>query len=792
MAGARNEINPVGVGDPYNKKVKPERTEGEKNDAELVARVRRRKCVMFEHDHDNREEALRDIKFLHVPGSQWDEHAKEARGDRPCYEFNELRVKALRVINDMRANRPQGKVRAVEDGDVSTAETREGIIRNIWAVSKGDTITDYAADYQVSGGMGAWRVDTEWNDDTSWNQTVRLLPFKNPFVVWADPAATDQLKTDANDWLISERITKKSFEERWPDRTPVSFDEDQEFDDNDDDWYDAEMVRVCEYWWKEPTRKVLAMLSDGATVEIKEQRAGDTNGVTMANGDPLPPGVKIMRRRVVKSHKIRMCIVSGNSVLEPPTDWAGKFFPFVQVFGEWRVIDGKVTWHGLTRFSKDAQRLQNSTMTAIAETVYTAPLSHFWATEKQAKGHVQKWKEAHKKLIPYLPYNPDPEAAGPPTRMGAADVPVALMEMRGISADLMKGTSGIFDASIGRQSNETSGIAITQRTRQGEIATFNYGDNMSAAVCRTWEIIDDLVGKIYTAEQSMRVLGVDGAEKYIVANRVFQKPDGSYGKENDLSKGRYDVTVTSGPSFSTQRQEAAQMYSQMGQALPQVWSVAGDLIFKSFDLPYAEQIAERMRLLLPPPIQKQLQEGAKLPPEVASAMAQAEQAMQAVQQMQGQVNDAMMKAKDEETSAKQATAELKVQQANLKAAEAKLAEDVAKFQAAQAEAALTAATAGMSDEFRQQQQDALASIQERATELFVQYAEQLAQVNAQSVASIAAKPRKRGLKLTRQGDGSFVGEVIDAPEGEEETPPPAGPPPSAPPPSGPPPEAMAA
>lgn len=773
---------------PYGSKEKQgPRTDEQRSDAELVARIRKRKCIMVDADETNRDAALDDIRFVHEPGHQWDADAKKARGDRPCYEFNELRVKVLRVINDIRANRPQGKVRAVEDGDKETADTREGLIRNIWAVSDGDSVTDYAADYQVSGGMGAWRVETVWNDDSSWEQDIRVRPFKNPFCLYGDPAATDPMKLDGADWIITEKMSKDAYEARWPDRELVQFDDDTHFDDDDNDWHGDSMVRVCEYWWKEPVERVLALLSDGSTVEIKEKRRGDTRGATQADGTPLPTHdsqgnpLVIKRRRVAKSYKIMSCIVSGSSVLDPPTEWPGKYFPFVQVYGEWRVIAGKVVWHGLPRFSKDAQRLANVTMTAIAETVMTAPQAHYWATMKQAEGHLDKWKKAHKELIPFMPYNGDPEANGVPQRMGGADVPVALMEVRGISADVMKGTTGIFDASVGAQSNETSGRAINARTRQGEVATFNYADNMAKGVRQTWIILDDLIGKIYTSERAVRILGVDGGEKYVRVNSVQMDPKtGQARKVNDLTKGKYDVTYTVGPSFSTQRQEATELYTQLGQALPAVWTVAGDLIFKSMDLPYAEQIAERMRTLLPPAIQKQIADGKQIPPEAQIAMAQVEQASKQIQELGAQAQQLMADAQKQSAEATKQSADAVKQQAavdvkiaNLRAEEAKLAAQVAEFQKTVAENAL-ALQQGTDVALKQAVQEALESIEEQAANIFAQYGEQLQATHAQAVATVASTPRRRSVRLVRQPDGGFVGELADA---NDEAPPAAAAPP---------------
>jgi hypothetical protein len=120
---------------------------------------------MMDADRENREQARWDMEFLNIPGAQWKDRKGSSiaaeRGDRPSYQFNELKVKVNRIINEMRANRPTGKVRAVEDGDTETAEVMEGLLRNIWSVNNGDHITDYCAGYQVGGGMAAWRIDTD-------------------------------------------------------------------------------------------------------------------------------------------------------------------------------------------------------------------------------------------------------------------------------------------------------------------------------------------------------------------------------------------------------------------------------------------------------------------------------------------------------------------------------------------------------------------------------------------------------------------------------------------------------
>lgn len=717
-----------------------------KSDKDLVSRVRQRYEVMAEADQENRRKALDDLKFVNVPGEQWDAWLKQERGERPCYEFNKTRVTIKRVVNDIRANRPQGKVRAVEDGDKDTAEVIEGLCRNIWNTSDGDTIFDGAAEFQVACGMGAWRVDTEYSDDSAFEQDITIKAIPNPFCLYGDPAAQDLLKRDAEDWILTEKVTKKAYAARWPKARVVEFQQ-SEFDD-DGEWEDDERVRVAEYWWKEPVEKEIWLLSDGTTLDSSE--VDPDLGRPVTEQDLLTGGLQIMRRRVVKSHKILMAIVSGDAVLEGPTEWAGREFPFVQIFGEFLVIDGKTHWFGLTRFAKDAQRSYNAARTAIAETIALAPQAKYWATPKQAAGHEKEWAEAHKKNYPYITYTPDGAAPGPPVRVGGAEVPAALIQEAQLASDEIKAVTGIFDASLGNRSNENSGIAIRNRQQQGEVATFNYRDNASKGMQRTWEIMLDLIPRVYDTERAVRILGVDGAEKYARVNTV----DANGNTLNDVTRGKFDVTVTVGPSFATQRMEAAEIYGQLAQANPMLFGVAGDLMMKAADLPYSDQIAERLKVMLPPQIAQAEGEGKPLPPEVMQAMAQADQMVQQVQAMGAAVQEASQQVKAEKSDAEKAKSEVQIAIANLKVQEANLDKQVAEFrtlvaetQAKMAEGQQTQEQAAEREKLGTDLQSALAEMQTQMAEYMQQATATLAEIMARTQTQVIVPPKPRIVRM---------------------------------------------
>jgi hypothetical protein len=242
---------------------------------------------------------------------------------------------------------------------------------------------------------------------------------------------------------------------------------------------------------------------------------------------------------------------------------------------------------------------------------------------------------------------------------------------------------------------------------------------------------------------------------------------------NDLSRGKYDVTITVGPSFSTQRQEAAEIYTAFAQANPQIMGVAGDLIFRAFDLPYADEMAERMQALLPPPVQQMIQakqkNGKQLPPEAMAAMAQAEQAMAMVQQQAQMLEEAAGQIEVEKTEVEKGKAELqkmiadlKVQEAELKAAKAELDAYIVQQQASLAEREMGVQSQAKDVQMAGQQLETQATMagQQSAVEIVEDALQKVAEMikgleqamRQQPQAPIVIQPpRVKGIKRTNGG-----------------------------------------
>jgi len=168
--------------------------------------------------------------------------------------------------------------------------------------------------------------------------------------------------------------------------------------------------------------------------------------------------------------------------------------------------------------------------------------------------------------------------------------------MAAVARDELKTTMGIFDASLGAQGNESSGRAILARQNEGEISNFVYIDNQMKALKRLGEILVDAIPAYYDAERSIRILGEDNAEKYIQINKpIIDQQTGQTIIINDLSRGKYDVTVTVGKNFDTARMELAEAAQALAGQPGPVGMLAQYMLLKSIDVPGMDEIVSAVR-----------------------------------------------------------------------------------------------------------------------------------------------------------------------------------------------------
>lgn len=589
---------------------------------DVLALARERFDQAVDAEAEIRAEAIDDLEFR--SGNQWPEDMRRARelDRRPCLTINRLPQFIRQITNDQRQNRPSMKVSPVDDrGDVETAKVIQGLLRHIEVNSNADVAYDTAFAGAVIHGFGFIRVTSDYCSDESFEQELLIKRVRNPFCVYLDPGYHEPDASDANWGFVFEDISKEIYDQKYPQSELASMEDWKSIGDNSPHWVTDKNVRVAEYFYKEFEDITLVSLSDGS----------------VGPADQLPPvlpiGVTVESTRKAKRTIVKWLKINGVEVLEE-TVWPGKFIPIVPVLGDELDIDGKKILEGVIRHAKDPQRMYNFWASSETEAIALAPRAPFIGQKGQFEGFEGQWASANTKNHAYLEYN-SKNGAPPPQRQAYEPAVQAITQARMQSADDLKATTGIYDASLGNRSNENSGIAIQRRNTQAQTNNFHYIDNLSRALRHVGRICIDAIPTIYDTARMLRTIGEEGEENIVAVNRLIE---GKGEKAHWLGVGKYDVTVSSGPSFQTKRQEAVESMLSLTQSYPKVAEVAGDLMVKNMDWPGAQEIAERLKKSLPPGLaEDDKDKNTQIPPALKAQM---DQALQMVEQLTQQLHAA--------------------------------------------------------------------------------------------------------------------------------------------------------
>ena len=583
---------------------------------DTLALMRHRYTTAIAAYSDSREDELDDLRFMAgSPDNQWQWPADvlATRGAvqgqtinaRPCLTINKLPQHVRQVTNEQRQNRPSGKVIPADDkADVAVAEIFDGMVRHIEYMSDADVAYDTACENQVTYGEGYIRILTEYCDDNTFDQDLRIGRIRNSFSVYMDPMAQDPTGADAQYVFITEDIYKKDYERMFPNAAPISTIMASGIgDQNLSQWLSEDTIRIAEYFYYK---------TEDATLNLYPGNVSYFEG-SREDKEMKRMGLKPVRSRRVERKKVMWMKTNGYEALEEQ-EWAGKWLPVVRVIGNEFEVDGQIYISGLVRNAKDAQRMYNYWTSQEAEMLALAPKAPFIGYGGQFEGYEMQWKTANTTNWPYLEVNPDvtdgmgavlplPQRAPPPLPQ------TGLIQAKMGASDDIKSTTGQYDSSLGATSNERSGRAILAREKQGDTGTYHYVDNLARAIRHVTRQLVDLIPKIYDTERIARIVGLDGEVDMVKINPMQPEPvkeirDMETGivieKIYNPSVGKYDVVVTTGPSYMTKRQEAMDAMTQLLQANPNLWSVAGDLFIKNMDWPGAQEMAERFAKTIDP------------------------------------------------------------------------------------------------------------------------------------------------------------------------------------------------
>jgi hypothetical protein len=594
-----------------------------------------------------------DLNFLSgKEGCQWDTKAftKRTNKNRPALQIDRLTQYVNQVSNDVRMNTPS--INVIPHGgaaDIETAEVYQGLIRDIEDKSGADDAYDYAVNMSIKSSIGFIRVDHRYVDNSSFDQELVIERVVNPLAVYLDPNSVTPDGSDAKCAWILEDMPISAFKEQYPDFEVSSFGDETELDDK------ADTVTVCEYFKIKEKPIMLALLRDNSVVEYEE-------------GAPLDV---VDTREGVKKVVYRYHL-SGKDVLKETT-FPGDYIPIVPVYGEEAWIDGKRHIQSLIRKAKDSQRRYNFWASTEAELLMKAPKATIIAVGGTTENYADDYKDPDNAIVlRYDQTDAKGNPAPPPQLNPGPQIPSGIVNAMGQASEDIKATLGLYDAFLGQRSNETSGVAIRERKLEGDRAVYHYGDNLVRSITQIGRVLVSAIPTIYSTPRIVNIIGKEETTDKIGINGAMIE-----GQERPffLAEGQYNVTVTTGASHATMRQEAAEFFQQIVQTQPELLQVAGDLMFKYMDFPGAQALSERIKKTIPP----QLLDEETQDPQTAALQQENEQLKQAMSTMQAELQnkqaDLNIKMMSEQNEAQDSATKNQVEMAKLRLEQEKIQKD---------------------------------------------------------------------------------------------------------------------
>ena len=539
--------------------------------AETLEKKHERVMLRFDRAYtpqqDVREKCIEATRFARVPGGQWE--GATAAGTKlddqfekyPKFEINKVATELNRIIAEYRNNRITVKFRPGDrEASEELANKLNGLFRADYEETDGGEACDNAFDDAATGGFGCFRLTSmlvNEYDPMDERQRIAIEPVYDPSrSVWFDPDAKKYDKSDALWAFCMYSLSPEKYEAEYGKTPPASLDvttiSSWEFD-----WFEPEVVYIAKYYEVRKESVDVISYKQPLTGEIATY---DSDQIEDIEDELSEAGFVEVARRSVKRRRVYVSVVDGQNFLEKPRRIPGEHIPLIPVYGKRWFIDDIERVEGHIAKARDPQRLYNLQVSMLADTAAQDPGSIPIVGMEQIRGLEKHWEARNKKRPAFLVLRELKDKAGnviaPATPAGYTQP--AVMN-QALAALLQQTSADIQEVTGGSQAMQQMPSNVAQETvnnlmNRADMASFIYLDNMAKSLKRAGEVWLSMAREVYGSEREVRVVNEDGTDDIALMNaQVVDRQTGRVVALNDLSTGRYDVTVDVGPSYTARR-----------------------------------------------------------------------------------------------------------------------------------------------------------------------------------------------------------------------------------------------
>jgi hypothetical protein len=608
------------------------------DDQQKIATMVSRVNDFFQFFEINIRSGKEDYDFLMQENQQWDPELLSARQNskQPTFQINYIYSIVTSLLGKIRQNTPEFKI--YSDVDESNAKVkidqegidiRENYLRQISYENNAPIQYQMCAENQLGRGYGALSIYLEYENEFSFKQKIKIKSIDPSWCFW-DTSDNSLCKTDSRYYGYLEQFTYEEFKENWPDsksvknkNKPSSFPSMTLSKNMDYLWQGEDYISICNYFVKESHPIILYQMNNGIgmtltqaekEIEIDRQKrkkakvaenlikktimkiSGKKQNQEFSLEKILPldfayddKGKKITRNSL--EYKIIHYVATKTEILEQ-SEWPSHLNGLIFVDGHSWWKDGQQYTKSFHKTAKDPQRIANMMMSESVGNLINSHKSQWLGTPENFNGYEHIWRD---------PSIPKGALIAKRDEMGQMPIQIQPPQISPNYAPLItqsisdiQNCMGFVNPSQKESDSEISGKAYNSRVRQSELSSFIYLDNLSEAIAQANKVMLSLMPFILDTKQSIMVRDKNNQQRIEDIN--VPTADGI---KNDMTAGKFNVEVTIGNDYQTQKSENLDQLLQLTSIIapinPPAASLMMDLIAANTNLTNTPQIVDRLR-----------------------------------------------------------------------------------------------------------------------------------------------------------------------------------------------------
>lgn len=486
---------------------------------------------------------------------------------RPQLEFNILEAYISRLLGEFSKQEPDVEVNADDEAtaDPMTIQVVEQHLRHTLTDSKNHHTKYEVYKDLLSGGFSTLKVTTDYANPMSFHQIIDIERAYDPTLCGYDQLSRYAHKGDGRFCFELFPKSKEDFEDEFPDVDVRNLTYRRDFAGFNWSYLNGNTptLIVADYYEKKSKEVNIVMLADGS---VKKQADYNKMLKTWSNLEAPPAIVGKPRKTTLETIERYRCI--ENQVIEhTETDYT--MLPLVFVDGNSVMI--KTPKNGNVRqvtrpyvyHAKGAQRLKNYAGIAWANEIENT-VQHKFMVAKEALPKEEEFLQAYKDVqrASVMVFNsvhegnPGQPIENPLREIQRVPMPQEIAQAFSSSDSLIQQILGSYDASLGINDNQLSGIALIEAATQSNAAAMPYIVGYLQGYQRAAQIYVDLMPKYYTTPRTLPIMDAEGKRNSIKINQQG-------GMDIDFDSNALNVVVKAGASFQVQKSRTIIMVKEM-------------------------------------------------------------------------------------------------------------------------------------------------------------------------------------------------------------------------------------